>query len=503
MLRAILIAAAALPLLGAAAAPAVEYRVAVEPAGLAVEMRLRGEADGDTRLAFPANLASDLAVSGGAVEIAGPTERLVRHKPGARLRVRYRAHGGPGEFAALGEALFVTPQGWDALPATVTWRLPKGWRVASDLDHAAEGRALTVQDVRRSVVLAGPALQTAERSTAGGVVRAAALAADRQGAEALADAAAPAVAALRAYLGEPAAPFFVARVAAADRVLDLDDGAVAPATGLSAASLRRAFVEAHMADLVTRRMGGAPTRPAVWLTGGLPTLLAERALARAGLVSPDDAVGRLAELDAGRDAASRGAVLALKWDDEVRRKTGGKADLDNVALRMRDHYARFAPGQGPDLLTSLVSAVWVTAGLDIRPDIARYAETTAPIPLPDELFGGCILARVTVSPGFDAGFDTAASFAARTVKGVRRRGPAWNSGVRDGMRLDSWTLRAGDMTRQVELLVRTPKMSSKAKPRRIAYWPYGDSDVETRKIQFSPELSRDALAQCARRLGGL
>ena len=29
-------------------------------------------------------------------------------------------------------------------------------------------------------------------------------------------------------------------------------------------------------------------------------------------------------------------MLALKWDEEIRQKSGGKADLDDVIVRMRD-----------------------------------------------------------------------------------------------------------------------------------------------------------------------
>ncbi|MBL8554729.1 MAG: hypothetical protein JNL41_10660 [Phenylobacterium sp.] len=503
MIRAFAIAAAALPLLGAAPASFVDYRVTLAPTGaLAVDMRLAGEPDGETQLRLPPGAAATLKVSGAGVDTVGDV-RTLRHKPGAGLRIRYTVGGGP-EVAALGEAVFAEPVGWDALSAGVRWsKLPKGWRVASDLDHAGLGRPLTVGDVRRSVLVAGPAIRTAEQTTPGGVIRAATLADDRDGPEKLAAAVAPAVAAVRSYLGEPAGPFFVTRAAAPERGLDRDDGFVAPPSGLSDAELRRALVEAHVDGVLERQAGRAPAKPAPWLTGGLGRFVTDRALVRAGAMSADDWVGRWVDTDASTDAAARGAILALKWDDDVRRKTGGKADLDDVVQRMRDHYRRFAPGQGPDTVTGLISAVWVTAGLDIRPDIARYAEGNPPIPLPDELFGGCILARVTVSPGFDAGFDTTRSFASRTVAGVRRRGPAWNSGVRDGMRLESWTFSAGDRSRQIELLVRLPKMSSKARPRRIAYWPYGDNDTSVRKIQFLPDLTREQVSECARRIAGL
>ena len=212
-------------------------------------------------------------------------------------------------------------------------------------------------------------------------------------------------------------------------------------------------------------------------------------------------VSTLARADHSRAAGSRGLILALKWDEEIRRKTGGKADLDDVILRMAEHYQRFPPGQGPDVITGLVSAAWVTAGIDLRPDIARYAEDGAVIPLPETLFDGCLDARVTVSPGFDSGFDPVGSFAAKIVRGVRRGGPAWNSGLRNGMTLESGVFTAGDMSREIELTVRAA--GKRAKPRKIRFWPYGDIDVETRRLQMAVGLSEAATAACARKIAGL
>lgn len=502
MIRAFFIAAAALPLLGARTAPSVEYRLDVAPTGLGVELRFRGEADGDTRLTIPERLVSDLAVSGATVEPAGPAERRLRHRNGAKVRVRYVAKAGEDGFAALGEAVFAAPQGWQSLPATVKWnRAPKGWRIVSDLDATNRDRPFTVGDVRRSVLLAGPALQIAERPTPAGLVRAVTPASDRVGAERLADIAAPAVVAVRAYWTDEAAPFVIARTSASERWQGRHDGFVAPPVSVPDAALQQVIAEAYMSEALETRAGRTPPRPASWLTGGIGKLLADRALARAALLKADDAVGRMNEQDRARDAHSTGYILALKWDEEIRRKTGGKADLDDVILRMRDHYREFSAGQGPDVVTGLVSAAWVVAKMDLRADIARHAEGGAPIVLPETLFDGCLDARVTVSPGFDSGFDHAGSAAARTARGVRRGGPAWNSGLRDGMRIDAIDLRPGDMTREIVLTVRPARVRARAKT--IRYWPYGDNDVEARTLQLAMDLTDEQRAGCGRKLGGL
>ncbi|WP_293676526.1 hypothetical protein [uncultured Phenylobacterium sp.] len=496
MLRAFLLAAAAVLLMGADRAPAVDYRLRVTPAGLDVELRLRGDADGETRLVAPTELASGLAVSGGQAQAIDAAHYVVRHKPGAKLAIRYRYAGQGAGVAALGEALFATPEGWDAVPASVRWqRPPKGWRMASDLDHAAHGRALTVADIRRSVVLAGPAVQVAERGT----LRAATLGAGAPTATQLADAAAPALAAERAYWSEANGPFLVTALRG-DRYVGRDDAMAVPARQAPDADLRRAIVVAQVLDQFPGRMGPA-ARPSDWLTQGFAAFLTDRILLRAGLATTDESVAQAGLHERGADPASRGYLLALKWDEAVRLKTRGKADLDDVLARTRDHYRRFPAGLGPDMITGLVSAAWVTAGLDLRPDIARFAETRVAIGLPEEMFDGCLQARITVTPAFDAGFNTEASFAARQVRGVVRRGPAWNSGVRDGMALETWTYKAGDMTRMIELAVRPA--GRRAKPRRIAYWPYGDATVETRRLQLTPGMTEAQKVACGRKISGL
>lgn len=508
MVRVLLIAAAAVALLAAAKPPRVDYRLGAEPQAsgqpplLDVEVRLRGDPDGETRLTLPPRLASDLAVDGGVAEAATAAQRTLRHKPGARLTLRYRVAGRAAAegLAVLGEAVFATPAGREGEAASFRWsRLPKGWRAASDLEHGAKGQAMTVADVARSVILAGPNLQLAERPVAGGVVRAAVLGGDAARAQKLAEAAAPILVTERAFWGDESGPFLVAAGPfATEGGVDRGDAVALPAATSSNASIRDAIAAAHMRAWIPGRTGRAAD-PAPWFAEGLADLFADRVLLRAGLLTPDAAVGRLAAADRTGDPGQRGRILALKWDEEIRRKTGGKADLDDVLLRMRDHYRQFAPGQGPDVTTGLVSAAWVVAAIDLRPDIARYAATGAAIPLPETLFDGCLDARVTVSPGFDSGFDHAASFAAKRLVGVRPRGPAWNSGLRNGMTLTAWTFTSGDMTHEIELTVRDARKRAK----QVRYWPYGDGDVETRKLQFATDVSGDRLAACGRKLAGL
>ena len=506
MIRVSLIALAAFAMLGADEPGSVDYRLSVVPVPsgpptVSVEVRLRGDADGETRIVLPQSAVSGLAVSGATTSAPDTGHTVLRHRPGAKLTLRYRLRGegpGPDQLAMPSAAVLAVPEGRPGQPVTLRWaRVPKGWRTHSDLESGATAPAPRIADLATAVVMAGPDLQITERMMPGGTLHAAAFG-NAGDAARLAELAAPLVSAQRAFwLDAPgaflvAAGFKITAGNAQNLMLPADTLSRSDPSDLMAQSLTRSWIPQRL---------GAPAASATGITEGLAGFYADRIRVRAGLLPHNAAVSTLAMADTRGHAGSRGAILALKWDEDIRRKSAGKLDLDDVVLRMRDHYQRFSPGQGPDVITGLVSAAWVTAGIDLRPDIARYAAGGAVIPLPETMFDGCLDARVTVSPGFDAGFDAAGSFTAKAVRGVRRGGPAWNSGLRNGMALDSWAFSAGDMTREIVLAVRPT--GKRARLRTIRFWPYGDVDVETRKLRMAVGLSETATAACARKIGGL
>ncbi len=570
MIRAISMAAAALLMLGAKAPATVDYRLSAvsqdpgAPPRLEIELRFRGDADGETRLALPDGYGSgreawrflsDLTVRGAQVSAPDPGHRVLRHRPNAQLTVRYRVRtaydqdprGGDGEpyrgplirpdgFAVIGEFVFAAPEGRESQPASFrTARLPKGWRFASDLQPAATGRPLVVSDLVESISLGGPAVQVAERAVPGGVLRAAQMTPGEVFPASLIDDLAKLLAAQRGFWRDPPGPYLVALVPLAPpgRASGADsrgDASLLYAAPGAAEGLPAAMAQAHARAVIANQVGRKPPpgreAEAFGLTEGLTDVVTLRTLIRAGLATQQETVGRMSDAlkaydnspvraaPASRIAAEfrkdpqiealsrqRGLLLALKWDEEIRRKTGGKADLVDVIRRMRDHYRRFPSGQGPDMTAGLVSAAWVTAGVDLRPDIARYVERGEPIPLPESLFDGCLEVRFFTRPAFDSGFDHVASVAAKAVRGVRRGGPAWNSGLRNGMALTAWKLQPGDTTREIELTVQPAGRS--AKPRLYRYWPYGDADLSTRSLALKPGLAADALAACGRRISGL
>ncbi|MBU2308146.1 MAG: hypothetical protein KKG89_14930 [Alphaproteobacteria bacterium] len=569
MLRVLSLAVAACLMLGAAKVPTVDYRLGVEPqAGkpplLNVEIRFQSDADGETRLDLPDRWASakdawryvsDIQVKGATAAEDGPAVRVLRHRPNARITVTYRVQTAydqdpagvdgnpykgplirPDWLAVMGEFAFAAPEGRENQPATFNWgKLPKGWRMASDLEHGRMGRPMVVDDIARSITMAGPRVAVVERPIPGGVLRFAAPEGGAYPIEPFADDIARIVTAHRGFWNDVRGPYFVAFVPLTARPTGSssggtgrDDAFVLYGTPNAGDRMRWTIAHEHIHTWIPGRVARRPDTDdtqAAWFKEGFTEFFTSRLMLRAGLVTPAEAVAYMADQQTAYEANpqktapqarisadywtdrnvqrlsyQRGLLLALKWDEEIRKKTGGKADLDDVILRMRDHYQQFPAGKGPDAVTGLVSAVWVVAEIDLRPDIAWYADRGSYVDLPETLFDGCLDARVTVTPGFDSGFDHAASATADVVKGVRRGGPAWTSGLRDGLRIDAMDLKPGDMTREIIVTVR-PARGGKA--RTIRYWPYGDNDVETRRLQLAAGLSGEALAACGRKIGGL
>ena len=211
MIRSLLVVLASVMLLGAARTPAVvAYRLGVEPqAGrtplLTVEIRLRGDTDGETRIDLPDSFASGreawrnvegFTAKGASVMASAPAQRVLRHRPGARLTIRYRVRSAydqdpqasernpyrgavirPDWFAALGEFVFATPAGREGDAATLDLnRPPAGWQVASSVERGHVAPGLTANDVAGSITMGSLHLDVAQRPISGGSLRVATLA---------------------------------------------------------------------------------------------------------------------------------------------------------------------------------------------------------------------------------------------------------------------------------------------------------------------------------------
>jgi predicted metalloprotease with PDZ domain len=335
----LLIAFAALFLAAAGPPPErVSYRVEPEMAAgmlgnLAVEVRLRGDADGETVLELPGpapdgterwRLFSGPMVTGATVRSDGKERWVLTHAAGAALRVRYRVRSAyspqpPDEnpplkgpmlradwFMAPG-SIFVTAQGRDEDRATFRWgRLPAGWTVASNLDHGAAGQPMTVQNVYEGILVGGRSLTLLTRSIPGSHLRVAVLGTGwTVPPDQVADALARVITGQRAYWNDLDTPFFVgvtplaptgrrgsvggfgrwqgfALFAAVDSQLEVFEGNIA---------------HEHTHTWIPGRVGRMPNGRAqignFWISEGFTDFFADRAVLRSGVVTAEGYVARL------------------------------------------------------------------------------------------------------------------------------------------------------------------------------------------------------------------
>lgn len=390
-------------------------------AGLAVEIRFEGDADGETRLALPSRWAGTdslwrhlgpVEVQGAAsVRHDGPAARVIAHAPGAPLVVRYRvssAYAGepgldyqkaeplilPGWFFFHGEGVFATPEGREQAPARFAWSgFPPAWKVASDLDHLAGARPGTVADVYESVAIGAPDLVLMERPVGGAPLRMATRGAWTFAPEAFARTVEAIVTAQNALWGDPGRPFFVPLAPlgdTGDRISSHGSGrsdgfSIASTTNLELASATRTLAHEYMHTWISPEIGDLPrTDEALdyWLSEGFTDFYAARALLRSGLWSVDDYVRELntvllryavspartataaqvmerfwTDRDHERMPYDRGHLMAIALDHRVRQATGGRLDLDDVMQAQRAAARRNGRGEGRVPAAALFPAV--------------------------------------------------------------------------------------------------------------------------------------------------
>ncbi|HYR11925.1 MAG TPA: hypothetical protein VEQ60_29345, partial [Longimicrobium sp.] len=300
--------------------------------GLAVEIRFAGDADGETRLLLPDEWAGtdslwrqveDVRVEGASgVREDGALARLITHAPGAALAVRYRVKSGyaeepgfgyqkalpiilPGWFFFHGEGVFAAPDGRGDAPARFAWRgFPEAWKIASDLDHLAQARPGTVNDVVESAAIGAPDLAVVEREVEGAPLRVAMRGAWDFAPDAFADAVAAVVRAENALWGDAGRPFLVTLAPLGGTgggysyhgTGRSDAFSIAATSNFGVAQAMHLLAHEYMHTWNSAALGSLPqTDEALgyWFSEGWTDFYASRVLLRAGLWTAEDYAAEL------------------------------------------------------------------------------------------------------------------------------------------------------------------------------------------------------------------
>lgn len=417
---------------------------------LRIAQTFAGDGDGETRIQLPDawagetglyDLIRDVQIDGGDLQVNDqPALLIVRHPPGAPLKLTYRvldgANGRDGArasqeapdfrprvrsdfFLAVGATIFAEIAGRDdSAPARFHLiDLPAGAQFASDLQHPG----LTYGKLFSSVLIGGDirvidAGDGARLALRGDVVHKTD-AAWRASFIAIAEA-------QRRYWGAPAGPFLVT-------VLSLPRWS-GPNTAVGGSGLGDAFAafagaDASAADItevighemmhswVPDAIGGmakdSAQRGDYWLSEGFTDWAAWRVMMRAKLWTPDEfaaafnarlggydrsrlriapnstiTAGFWSDPDARDLAYQRGMLLALHWDDVVRTRTNGARSFDHVLWRMRDLARAGDPRTAAELLPQAMREV---SGVEISRDIESYVVAGDPAPLRMDIYVPC------------------------------------------------------------------------------------------------------------------
>ncbi len=529
---------------------------------LALEVHFVADASGRTLLELPDHgagdkdwwrLLSDLRVDNATVQQVSPAERVLLSKPGAAITVWYRVNSGydhdptvddgnpyrpiirPTWFQVLGERIFVAPKGREKARVKFSWGpLPTGWRAASNLEHATPQ---TVDMSQGGLLIGGADVRVIERRAAnGGLLRLAYRGDWTFVPETLADKIAEIGVIEDRFWREGGKPYLVSLTP----LRPLPNSHSSGGRGFSEAFAlyeeptvtldHFPYLLAHerLHTWIPLGLGGLPEEHEAldyWFSEGFTDFYAARLLLRSGVWSLEDFVSRANELltrywlSGVRNAPNsriedgfwsddvvrqlpydRGWLLAALWDDKLRRRTGGRVNLDAAMLEQRAlAIQNEAAGVTIHAAQLFPKAYRIVGGDDLASDLTKFVEVGGSVELPADLYGVCATITTEQIPVFDRGFDGKKSAETGVITGVTPDGPAFAAGLRDGMkRLRREGVVDGDSRFEIGYRV----IDDKGSERVIRYRPAGKLRQIIQQVQIAPHLSANQRMTCARLISG-
>lgn len=446
-----------------------------------------------------------------------PERVVVRHFPGARLRFRYELRPKPRRsvvtsrfrpilrddfFHAVGHAMFVQPD-WPAakeIDVAFHWRkFPSSWTITNSWSHAEPDQAIRIPlaDLRHALYLAGEYRMTRleiEKHPVWVAVAGNWPFEDEQFVSAIEKI----VAQERSFWDDHAFPhYLIALLPGGAQCCTFAGTGLTNAftTVVSADRWRHeemVFLLAH--ELFHTWNGGkivpepGQGRGLFWFSEGFTSYYTWVMNLRAGLIDLDQYVRQYNEdiasywLSPVRDVPNeridsefwsdpdvqrlpyyRGAILAHRWDTEIRTRTKGKKSLDDFMRKLLAERRGVTPALLADKARPLL-------GRDPTADIDDHMIGGQALePGPGDL-GPCVKLRERPVGFFELGFDLGASDRGGRIAGVREGSAAWEAGLRDGQEVLAWDIRISKPFPRENVLVLVREGEQE---RQIRYFPMG------------------------------
>ena len=173
--------------------------------------------------------------------------------------------------------------------------------------------------------------------------------------------------------------------------------------------------------------------------------------------------------------------MAQRWDGEIRMASSGNSSLDDV---MRELLVRAGKKGFRFSGESLDRSMQAYLGRSILDDIKMFiedGETNSPAPRAAD---GRARLGLEERGTFDIGFNLEKSRERMIISGVRKKGPAYEAGLRNGQKIIGLSVRYNDPTREAEFTV-----VDKDGEKTIRYLPVGNKTLvpQYRMVEDDPE----------------
>lgn len=433
------------------------------------------------------------------IAASGDADRLEkRHHPIVRARLIH----------LFGNNALVSPRHLDdQRPKQIALRwagfTDAGWTTLSSHGGETTARiALTLEEFRDAEFLASDRVHVIRRRAGGGVLIAALVEGEWSfGATELADVTAKLVDAAVQLMGEPLPSRFLAdllpfRIEGFWGGTALHHAFVAqadPATPLVRHGKRPVALAWMFAHELFHTWNGRAIAPLVedgekWFTEGFTNFFARRMMLRAGLATIEDYAANLnatlydyatSPLRNAPDVAfglagdrqramayTRGDLVAIVLDAEIRRVSAGTRNLDNL---MRDLLADARAGGKIDE-TKLVARFARETSPELAAKLRGVIEHGDTLEIDPATYEPCLHGDVHATAVFDLGFDFNASASKHRVVGLRTPSAATAAGLREGDELVGWSFASGLVDQTVVLHVRRGGTE-----REVSYVPKGST----------------------------